>query len=149
MVIKWTITHGSKERCIEDIRNLDEDAQWQVEIKKHNRSEMQNRTVFMWYREIAKAKGDETATDIRAYCKLHFGVKILKEEDDDFRELYDEIIKHKLTYKDKLKIMVEPLDLPITRIMTVDQMQRYMEEVQKFGYSFGVELTIPNEGEMV
>ena len=148
MVIKWTITRGSKERCIEDIKNLDEDSKWLVEIKKHNRSEMQNRTVFMWYREIAKAKGDETPTDIRAYCKLHYGVPILREDNDDFRKDYDQIVRP-LSYENKLKIMVEPLDLPVTRIMSVDQMQRYMEEVQKYGYSFGVELTIPNEGEMV
>ena len=109
---------------------------------------MQNRTVFMWYREIAKAKGDETATDVRAYCKLHYGVPILREDNDDFREDYDQIVRP-LSYENKLKIMVEPLDLPVTRIMSVDQMQRYMEEVEKYGYSFGVELTIPNEGEML
>ena len=34
--------------------------------------------------------------------------------------------------QNKLKIMVEPLDLPVTRIMTVDQMQRFMEDVQKY-----------------
>ena len=147
-MIKWTITRHSKSKCIEDIINLDEDAKWLVEIKKHNRSEMQNRTVFMWYREIAKAKGDETATDVRAYCKLHYGVPILREDNDDFREDYDQIVRP-LSYENKLKIMVEPLDLPVTRIMTVDQMQRYMEDVQKYGYSFGVELTIPNEGEML
>ena len=148
-MIKWTITRHSKSKCIEDIKNLDEDAQWLVEIKKHNRSEMQNRTVFMWYREIAKAKGDEKRpTDVRGYCKLHFGVPILREDNDDFREGYDQIVRP-LSYENKLKIMVEPLDLPITRIMTVDQMQRFMEEVQEYGYSFGVELTIPNEGEML
>lgn len=147
-MIKWTITRHSKFKCIEEIKNLDEDAQWLVEIKKHNRSEMQNRTVFMWYREIAKAKGDETATDVRAYCKLHYGVPILREDNDDFREDYDQIVRP-LSYENKLKIMVEPLDLPVTRIMSVDQMQRYMEEVEKYGYSFGVELTIPNEGEML
>jgi hypothetical protein len=147
-MIKWTITRHSKSKCIEEIKNLDEDAQWLVEIKKHNRSEMQNRTVFMWYREIAKAKGDETPTDVRAYCKLHYGVPILREDNDDFREDYDQIVRP-LSYENKLKIMVEPLDLPVTRIMTVDQMQRYMEEVEKYGYSFGVELTIPNEGEML
>ena len=147
-MIKWTITRHSKSKCIEDIKNLDEDAKWLVEIKKHNRSEMQNRTVFMWYREIAKAKGDETATDVRAYCKLHYGVPILREDNDDFREDYDQIVRP-LSYENKLKIMVEPLDLPVTRIMSVDQMQRYMEEVEKYGYSFGVELTIPNEGEML
>ena len=147
-MIKWTITKHSKQKCIDDIKSLDEDAKWLVEIKKHNRSEMQNRTCFMWYREIAKAKGDETATDIRAYCKLHYGVPILREDNDDFREGYDQIVRP-LSYENKLKIMVEPLDLPITRIMSVDQMQRYMEDVQKYGYSFGVELTIPNEGEMV
>ena len=147
-MIKWTITRHSKFKCIEEIKNLDEDAQWLVEIKKHNRAEMQNRTVFMWYREIAKAKGDETATDVRAYCKLHYGVPILREDNDDFREDYDQIVRP-LSYENKLKIMVEPLDLPVTRIMSVDQMQRYMEEVEKYGYSFGVELTIPNEGEML
>ena len=147
-MIKWTITRHSKFKCIEEIKNLDEDAQWLVEIKKHNRSEMQNRTVFMWYREIAKAKGDETPTDVRAYCKLHYGVPILREDNDDFREDYDQIVRP-LSYENKLKIMVEPLDLPVTRIMSVDQMQRYMEEVEKYGYSFGVELTIPNEGEML
>ena len=147
-MIKWTITRHSKFKCIEEIKNLDEDAQWLVEIKKHNRSEMQNRTVFMWYREISKAKGDETATDVRAYCKLHYGVPILREDNDDFREDYDQIVRP-LSYENKLKIMVEPLDLPVTRIMSVDQMQRYMEEVEKYGYSFGVELTIPNEGEML
>ena len=147
-MIKWTITRHSKFKCIEEIKNLDEDAQWLVEIKKHNRSEMQNRTVFMWYREIAKAKGDETATDVRAYCKLHYGGPILREDNDDFREDYDQIVRP-LSYENKLKIMVEPLDLPVTRIMSVDQMQRYMEEVEKYGYSFGVELTIPNEGEML
>ena len=147
-MIKWTITRHSKSKCIEEIKNLDEDAQWLVEIKKHNRSEMQNRTVFMWYREIAKAKGDETPTDVRAYCKLHYGVPILREDNDDFREDYDQIVRP-LSYENKLKIMVEPLDLPVTRIMSVDQMQRYMEEVEKYGYSFGVELTIPNEGEML
>ena len=147
-MIKWTITKHSKQKCIDDIKSLDEDAKWLVEIKKHNRSEMQNRTCFMWYREIAKAKGDETATDVRAYCKLHYGVPILREDNDDFREDYDQIVRP-LSYENKLKIMVEPLDLPVTRIMSVDQMQRYMEEVEKYGYSFGVELTIPNEGEML
>ena len=147
-MIKWTITRHSKFKCIEEIKNLDEDAQWLVEIKKHNRSEMQNRTVFMWYREIAKDKGDETATEVRPYCKLHYGVPILREDNDDFREDYDQIVRP-LSYENKLKIMVEPLDLPVTRIMSVDQMQRYMEEVEKYGYSFGVELTIPNEGEML
>ena len=33
-MIKWTITRHSKSKCIEDIKNLDEDAKWLVEIKK-------------------------------------------------------------------------------------------------------------------
>jgi hypothetical protein len=67
---------------------------------------------------------------------------------NDFRKDYDDIVRP-LSYENKLKIMVDPLDLPVTRIMSVDQMQKYMEEVQKYGYSFGIQLTIPNEGEML
>ena len=31
-MIKWTITRHSKSKCIEDIKNLDEDAQWKPPI---------------------------------------------------------------------------------------------------------------------
>ena len=140
--MKWIINKTNKKQCLDYINELKTDEKHTVEVKKLSRSDMQNNTAFMWYKEIALAKGDETATDIRAYCKLNFGVPILREDNEQFRIAYDKAVKP-LTYDKKLLVMVEPLDFPVTRMMTTDQMQRYMDNIQEFGYSVNAELTIP------
>ena len=140
--MKWIINKTNKKQCLDYINELKTDEKYTVEVKKLSRSDMQNNTAFMWYKEIALAKGDENPTDIRAYCKLHFGVPILREDNEEFRIAYDKAVKP-LTYDKKLLVMVEPLDFPVTRMMTTDQMQRYMDCIQEFGYSVNAELTIP------
>ena len=140
--MKWIINKTNKKQCLDYINELKTDEKHTVEVKKLSRSDMQNNTAFMWYKEIALAKGDENPTDIRAYCKLHFGVPILREDNEEFRIAYDKAVKP-LTYDKKLLVMVEPLDFPVTRMMTTDQMLRYMDCVQEFGYSVNAELTIP------
>ena len=140
--MKWIINKTNKKQCLDYINEIKTDEKYTVEVKKLSRSDMQNNTEFMWYKEIALAKGDENPTDIRAYCKLHFGVPILREDNEEFRIAYDKAVKP-LTYDKKLLVMVEPLDFPVTRIMTTDQMQRYMDCIQEFGYSVNAELTIP------
>ena len=140
--MKWIINKTNKKQCLDYINELKTDEKHTVEVKKLSRSDMQNNTAFMWYKEIALAKGDENPTDIRAYCKLHFGVPILREDNEEFRIAYDKAVKP-LTYDKKLLVMVEPLDFPVTRMMTTDQMQRYMDNIQEFGYSVNAELTIP------
>jgi hypothetical protein len=109
------------------------------------RSDEQNRLQFLWFREVAEQKGDETPTDVRAYCKLHFGVPMLRAENDDFREKYDAIIKPH-SYEDKLAMMVEPLDFPISRLMTVEQHARYLDAVLMHWLGQGYKLTLPEEG---
>ena len=140
--MKWIINKTNKKQCLDYINELKTDEKHTVEVKKLSRSDMQNNTAFMWYKEIALAKGDENPTDIRAYCKLHFGVPILREDSEEFRIAYDKAVKP-LSYDKKLLVMVEPLDFPVTRMMTTDQMLRYMDCVQEFGYSVNAELTIP------
>jgi hypothetical protein len=100
----------------------------------------QNRTAFMWYAEISAELGDQTPTEVRAYCKLHLGVPIRREVDEDFRAEYDQIVRP-LPYEHKLKLMVEPFDFPVTREFTVPQMTRYLDAIQReFAH---VRLTMP------
>ena len=115
-----------------------------VEISDgRRRSVEQNRLQRQLINEIAEQLGDRTPEQVRAECKLTLGVPILRAENEDFRAKYDAVVRP-LPYEQKLAIMAEPLDLPVTRLMTVGQKTRYLEAIyQHFGEQ-GVVLTQPN-----
>lgn len=105
-----------------------------------NRSNEQNRLSHKWYAEIADQTG-EHVEDVRARCKLEIGVPILRNEIERFRKTYDDSIRD-LAYEAKLAI-IRDMDVPVTRLMNVDQMSRYMDMVFQRHAEFGIELTIP------
>ena len=109
-------------------------------IDGRKRSTEQNALQHKWMAECAEALG-YTPLEHRAYCKLHFGVPILRAEDEKFREEYDAIIKP-LPYEHKLRLM-GVMEFPVTRRMTVDQKTRYLDAVYRHFVELGVMLTIP------
>lgn len=106
------------------------------------RSLEQNRLQRLWLNEISEQMGDRTPEEIRGYCKLHFGVPILRDQDEVFREKYDKAVKP-LPYEQKLAIMTEPLDLPVTRLMTTKQHASYLDAIHKHFSEQGIVLTDP------
>ena len=112
--------------------------------KGKRRSPEQNATQFLWLGEAAEQLQDESIEEKRAWCKLHLGVPILRNENAAFREQYDQVIRP-LPYEAKLAIMRAPIDLPVTSLMTVRQQWQYMTEMQQHFERQGVRLTIPNE----
>lgn len=110
---------------------------------KHS-STKQNKTQFMWFKEISEQKGDTTAQEVRAYCKLVIGVPILRDQNEAFRIRYDEVLKP-LSYEMKLSIMGEPFNLPVTSLMSVKQMSEYMDAIFRHFSSQGIILTIPDD----
>lgn len=110
---------------------------------KHS-STKQNKTQFMWFKEISEQKGDVTAQEIRAYCKLVIGVPILRDQNEAFRIRYDEVLKP-LSYEMKLSIMGEPFNLPVTSLMSTKQMSEYMDSIFRHFSSQGIILTIPED----
>jgi hypothetical protein len=109
-----------------------------------SRSLEQNKLQRLWCMEAAEQLGDRTAEEIRGFCKLHYGVPIMREGHDDFRETYDRLIKP-LPYETKLAYMMEPLDFPITRLMTVGEKSQYLDAMHKGLSELGVKLTEPSE----
>ena len=85
----------------------------------------QNRFAFEVYKQVAKLKGDLTPSEARAISKLHVGIPLLREESETFREKYDRIVRQN-DYETKLELMVEPIELPVTSLMTVKQMSEYI-----------------------
>jgi hypothetical protein len=110
--------------------------------KGKDRTIEQNRLQRLWINEAAEQLGDETAEAKRAYCKLHFGVPLLRAESEDFCVAYDKYIRP-LPYEQKLAFMAVPLDFPVTRLMSTRQTHSYLEEMRAHFTSLGVQLTVP------
>lgn len=109
---------------------------------KH-RTTHQNRLQRQWMVEIAAQLGDRTPEEVRGYCKLHFGIPILR-ENDAFRKDYDELVRP-LPYEAKLKLMMEPFDFGVTRIMSTRQKTEYLDAVHRKFSEQGVVLTNPED----
>lgn len=105
------------------------------------RSLDQNAISHAWYNEIATQMAD-TPENIKCECKLRFGVPILRAEDPDFREMYDNSILRNLSYEQKLKAM---RFIPVTSNMTKPQLSRYLEHIQQSYAQQGVIVQFPDE----
>lgn len=110
---------------------------------KH-RTTAQNKLQRLWMNEIAEQKGDMNPEEIRAYCKLTIGVPILRAQNEAFRDGYDRVVKP-LSYEQKLSLMSEPLDMPITRIMTTAQKTEYLDGIVRHFAEQGIVLTMPED----
>jgi hypothetical protein len=108
------------------------------------RTKAQNRLQHKWMQEIAEQKGDLTAEEARAYCKLTIGVPILRSQNAAFKERYDAILKP-LTYEQKLSIMSEPLNLPVTSLMSTKQLTEYLDGIIRHFGEQGIILTMPDD----
>jgi hypothetical protein len=110
---------------------------------EQTRAAAQNRLAFLWYGAAAVQLQDESVEGYRAYCKLHFGVPI-RREDEDFLAVYDKWIRP-LPYEAKLELMVGVIDFPVTRNMTTKQMCRYLEAMEVHFSGLAVDLPKPDD----
>lgn len=102
----------------------------------------QNDITHVWYGQIARELPENDALGWKCFCKLNFGVPILRAEDAEFREFYDGAIKSTLTYEQKLAAMKY---LPVTSLMSKSQLSNYAETVRQHFFSSGVFLDFPKE----
>lgn len=110
---------------------------------KH-RTNPQNRLQHMWMKEAADQLQDQSAEDYRGYCKAHFGLPILINENAEFAAAYETDIRS-LPYEMKMRLMKAPFDFGVTRLMTTKQKKAYLDAVQHFLTGRGVKLTDPEE----
>lgn len=122
---------------------LKDNATFEIKFTKvstdYIRSLDQNRLYYRWLGDLVK-QGDQTKGEYRAYCKLHFGVGLLRQSDAGFDEVYQRIIRP-LTYEQKLELMVEPIDLPLTSRMDTKTMSMYLKMISDHFMGEGFHLT--------
>ncbi len=93
----------------------------------------QNALWFAMYKRISEMTQIGDPADARRYCKLHFGVQILLNEDDDFRASWYRTMRH-LTYGQKLDLMggcalFGPDGFPVTRLFNRAQGIAYTDRI--------------------
>lgn len=99
----------------------------------------QNSVTHCWYEQVSNELREDSPLGVKRFCKLHFGVPILRAEDAEFREMYDAAIKASLSYEQKLKAM-DFID--VTSIMSTKQLTAYMDEMRDHYDKRGVKLEV-------
>lgn len=105
-------------------------------VKGKRRSVEQNRLQRRLINEIA-SQTDQTPEEVRAFCKLTIGVPILRAGSALFAEKYDRLVKP-MPYERKLEFMAEPIDFPVTRLMTTAMKTQFLEEIYRVFSAQGV-----------
>lgn len=103
------------------------------------RSVSQNSISHAFYEQVSRELREDSPLGVKSFCKLHFGVPILRAEDDEFRAKYDKAVKP-MAYEDKLILMEW---FPVTSLMTTPQLSQYLESVQRHYQRLGVWLEFP------
>lgn len=111
-------------------------------VQGRDRSRDQNALQWLWATEVAQQRGDTDAADVQADWKLRHGVPIMREDSQSFRDVYDRCLKP-LPYEEKVTAMRD-LDFPITSVMKVRQMVRYLDAVQRECIEQGFKITDPD-----
>jgi len=93
----------------------------------------QNGLWFKFYERIAQMTQIGEAEDARRYCKLHFGVPIMRRDCDQFRDGWNRMFLS-LTYEEKLYLMAEcelfgPDGFPVTRLFNRKQGIEYTNRI--------------------
>lgn len=93
----------------------------------------QNALWFALYQRIAEMTEVGDVEDARRYCKLHYGVPIMRRDDADFRDGWNKIFLH-LNYEEKLELMgpcaiFGPDGFPVTRLFNRQQGIEYTNRI--------------------
>jgi len=129
-------------KLIGDLRELWREHKYlRISIKAgKDRSLSQNALEHTWFAQIANELREQTTAQVKAECKLVYGVPILRAENEEFRIFSNMALRH-LTYEQRLEAMNF---VPISSIMTVDQLSQFLNAIQK-GYEGRVALEFPPE----
>lgn len=111
--------------CLQWITSVCNQHHWvKVTVSVEKRSLSKNALSHTWYNEIAGQLGEMTNAEVKAFCKLTFGVPILR-QNEKFDKFYSMFFS-KLSYQKQLAAMKY---LSITSIMDNAQMTNYMNNV--------------------
>lgn len=111
-----------------------------VREKGESRTQAQNRTIHLWYGEIAKHRGDTDALEVKGECHREWGLTI-RLRDPVFAWIWEKSGAG-LPYEKQCKLLASGA-LNISSGMSVEELSEYMEGMSRRFRSEGVRLTDP------
>jgi len=92
---EYYLLQNNHDALFAKLKQIDPTERHLVKVKPYTeqRTDLQNRLSHGWYGELAEGIKEHDAIGYKCFCKLHFGVPIMRAEDDEFREVYDSAIK--------------------------------------------------------
>ena len=134
----------SRQYAMQEVSDLPSDGTMKVTIGKvtSKRSEAQNRLSWLWY----GIRGEETGNTPEyehAFCKLRYGVPIMRRDSEEFCYAYDTFIKPH-GYEEKLAFIMNT-DFPVTRDMSTKQYSEYLDTIDRESAEFGIQLPHPED----
>jgi hypothetical protein len=105
------------------------------------RSLDQNALMWQMYGEIAEYFGF-TPGYAHCFCKLHYGVPILRLDNAEFRKLYNNLVlRRKLVYEQKIALVEY---LRVTSEFSVTQATEYIDTIIREMANEGLVIRVPN-----
>jgi len=99
------------------------------------RSLNQNAATHLWYAKVSREEREYTPEQVKNLCKLHFGLPILRADDEQYNEWCIKVIDP-LPYESKIEAMRYT---PCTSLMRTTQLSEFLEHIQQH-YAGRVEL---------
>lgn len=125
---------------------------YQVVIQQHYDSlkARQRALAHIWYQDIDRAQNNQPG-EAEAYCKYHFGFKIICRRDPDLRKIIVRMLDG-LEYEAKLTVIRVYSDwFPCLRegAMTSEEQAEYLSCIQNHFGQQGIYLTSPKEKDLL
>lgn len=116
---------------IQQLYKLDLNQSWRLSFTpwKEKRGLSSNSQIHVWFSEIAKQKGDETALDVKNFCKDAIGLPILlnsAKHGDKLEFLLCKLGYYKHSHESKMKLIQ---CLEVTSLFTTSEMKEFMEQM--------------------
>lgn len=109
--------------------------------KGETRTAAQNRTLHMWFGQIAKHQGDVDADDIKGMCHRRWGLTI-RLRDAQFAWMWERT-GAALPYEKQCKMLASGI-LGVSSAMTAEELSEYLDGMARHFRSEGVRLTDPD-----
>ena len=122
------------------IDSAPDDAAVHIMEKGESRTAQQNRTLHMWFGEIAKQSGDLSAAEVKGICHRDFGL-VIKLRCPKFAWVW-EYSGARLPYEKQCTLLASGV-LNVSSSMTVEELSEYMDAMSRHYREQGFFLTDP------
>lgn len=131
---------AQRERALSIVARAPEGSRVHVTDAKEQRTTQQNRTLHMWFGEIATQQADLDATEVKGMCHRRWGLAI-KLRCPQFAWVWSNSGAH-LSYEQQCSLLASGV-LNVSSSMTVDELSEYLDAMSRHFRSDGVYLTDP------